>query len=131
MSSFKKGFTLVEVLIAVIILSTIATSLFQMSINSKSNYKKLTTKKQWENIASTMIKQNKTTSSSNLYEQLRSDYNISNFEVRNSLKKIKLKKDIKQSSKEPIIENIYVVIDKINIYDTKNSTNLFSIKISN
>jgi len=129
----KSAFTLIEVLISVIILATIATYLFQMSINSKTNYKRVNLKKEWEHISSTLIKQNKIKSNSNLYEQLRNDYNISNFDVRNSLKKLKLKQDRTPYSKIiiPDMEGIYINIEKINIYNKKNSTNLFSISIGN
>jgi len=133
MKCSKNAFTLIEVLISVIILATIATYLFQMSINSKTNYKKLNIKKEWENITTTLIQQKKQNSNTNLYEKLRRDYNITNFDLRNSLKKLKLKKDIVPYSKIKIpgAGEIYFNIEKINIYNKEYSTNLFSISMGN
>jgi len=133
MKCSKNAFTLIEVLISVIILATIATYLFQMSINSKTNYKKLNIKKEWENITTTLIQQKKQNSNTNLYEKLRRDYNITNFDLRNSLKKLKLKKDIVPYSKIKIpgADEIYFNIEKINIYNKEYSTNLFSISMGN
>ena len=69
----KKAFTIIEVLISVIILATVATLLFQISIKSKNNYIFYLNKQNFENTAS-LIFFTKKNSNTNIYEIIRKDY---------------------------------------------------------
>ncbi len=87
---YKKAFTIVEVLISVIILATVATLLFQISMKSKNNYIFYKKKQNFENTASLALL-NQIKSNTNIYEIIRNDYKIKDFETRKYLKSIKLK----------------------------------------
>ena len=99
----KKAFTIVEVLISVIILATVATLLFQISIKSKNNYIFYKEKQNFENTASLRLLNN-IKSNTNIYEIIRSNYKIKELETRKKLKSIKLKQSQKPYSKVKIGE---------------------------
>jgi prepilin-type N-terminal cleavage/methylation domain-containing protein len=118
----SKAFTIIEVLVAVIILATVATALFQISINSKNNFSFYQKKFEFENLASLSLF-SKVISNSNLYEQIRTRYNIKDDELRRKLKSIKLTKKIKEISIKKLDE-ISFKIDQIQIY-SKNGSSIY------
>ncbi len=125
----KKAFTIIEVLISVIILATVATLLFQISIKSKNNYIFYLNKQNFENTAS-LIFFTKKNSNTNIYEIIRKDYKIKDFKTRKYLKSIKLKSSIKPYSKVKIIEEenqiVFNIIQK-EISSNKNVTYYYDI----
>jgi prepilin-type N-terminal cleavage/methylation domain-containing protein len=116
----SKAFTIIEVLVAVIILASVATALFQISINSKNNFSFYQKKFEYENLSSLSLF-SKTISNSNLYEQIRTRYNIKDDDLRRRLKNIKLKKKIKEISTKKI-EKISFKIDQIQIFSKDGSS---------
>ncbi len=118
----SKAFTIIEVLVAVIILATVATALFQISINSKNNFSFYQRKFEYENLASLSLF-SKVISNSNLYEQIRTRYDIKDDELRRKLKGIKLTKRIKEFSIKKIDE-ISLKINQIQIY-SKNGSSIY------
>jgi len=120
-----KGFTIIEVLVAVIILSVIATALFEISINSKKNLNIYQKKALFENITTLSLFSNQS-SNTNLYEQIRTKYKIKDDEFRRKLKSIKLtKKTTTISTKK--YEDLTIKIDQIQIYSKENSTIYYKI----
>jgi len=99
----KKAFTIVEVLISVIILATVATLIFQISLRSKNNYIFYKKKQNYENSTSLALL-NQIKSNTNIYEIIRNNYKIKDFETRKYLKSIKLKVTQKPYSKVKIGE---------------------------
>ena len=127
----SKGFTIIEVLISVIILASIATILYQISFKSKSNYIFYKKKYNFENI-STLGLLHDIKSNTNLYEILRSEYKINDYEQRKFLKTIKIKKKIIDYSKIKLpIEDAkyYININQIQIQYKKNIAYYFSVGI--
>jgi len=131
----KKAFTLIEVLIAVIILATVATILLQISIKSKNNYLFYKRKQNFENISSIGLLHDINTNT-NIYEIIRNEYKINDFDTRKYLKSIKLKKDSKKYSsiKLPTFNdnmnqesNFKLNVLQIKINTNKNSTFYYRI----
>lgn len=89
----KKAFTLIEVLISVVILSTVAVLLFEISTNSKNNFSFLQKKMDYSTLSSLALLHNDQryhNSDKTLYDFVRADYNITDFEFRKYLKEQKL-----------------------------------------
>jgi prepilin-type N-terminal cleavage/methylation domain-containing protein len=121
----SKAFTIVEVLVAVIILASVATALFQISINSKNNFTFYQKKFEYENLSSLALF-SKTLSNSNLYEQIRTRYNIKDDDFRRKLKSIKLKAKSKEVSVQKLDE-ISFKIDQIQIFSENGSSIYYEI----
>jgi len=121
----NKAFTIIEVLVAVIILATVATALFQISINSKNNFSNYKNKYIFENLCSLSLFNNKK-SNTNLYEQIRKKYKIEDDDLRRKLKSIKIIK------KENIIttkkyDDFSLTINNINLLSKNGNTLYHSI----
>jgi len=110
----NKAFTIIEVLVSVMIIATVATALFQISSRSKENFLFYNKKIEFANISSLALLR-KQLSNTNLYEQIRTTYNIKDDELRNRLKKIKLKKEEKEISTIKINDYLSFKIDMIQI----------------
>jgi len=123
-----KAFTIIEVLVAVIILSTVATLLFSISMQSKSNYSFYKKKLLFENTASVALFRDKL-SNTNLYEQVRSEYNIKDDELRRVLKKIKIQKKTKEISFVKLDKELGFKIYQEQIFSKNSSSNYFKIGI--
>jgi len=87
----RKAFTIVEVLVSIMILASVATVLFELSSKSKDNIINYTKRLNFECLASVGLDK-KVFSNANLYEQIRFDYSFRDYRMRQALKKIKLKK---------------------------------------
>jgi len=131
----KKAFTLIEVLVAVMILATVATILLQISIKSKNNYLFYKKKQNFENISSIGLL-HAIDSNTNIYEIIRNEYKIKDFDTRRYLKSIKLKKESKKYSsiKLPKLgdnmnqeSNFKLNISQIKISTNKNSSFYYGI----
>ena len=132
---YKKAFTLIEVLIAVVILATVATILLQISIRSKHNYSFYMKKQNFENISSIGLLHS-INSNTNIYEIIRNEYKIKDFDTRRFLKSIKLKKESNKYSsiKLPALSddmnqesNFKLNISQIKISTDKDSTFYYGI----
>ncbi len=139
----KKAFTLIEVLVSVVILSTVAVMLFEISTNSKSNFSFLSKKGDFTTLSSIPLMHNDQAlhnSEKNLYEFIRDDYDIKDDELRKYLKEQKVHYDHAEfSTFEPLGSsededvnqsiNFTVVFDKIFVGNRENSTFVYKIYI--
>ena len=124
----SKGFSLIEVLVAVIILSSVATALFEISFNSKNNFVRYQKRINFETLASIpLFLQNN--SNTNLYEQIKQNYKIKDDELRKILKETKLQKQVKQFSTIKITDDFALQIPQVQIYGKKGSTIYYGISI--
>jgi len=117
-----KAFTIIEVLVSIIILSIVATALFQISINSKKNFSFYQKKFEYENLSSLLLFSKKT-SNSNLYEQIRLRYNIKDNVLRRKLKNIKLEKKTKVQNIQKL-DQISFIIYQTQIF-SKNGSSIY------
>jgi len=122
-----KAFTIIEVLISVIILATVATMLFDISLKSKDNYTFYKKKLSFENLSSLAI--SRELSNTNLYEQLKTEYNIKDDELRKELKQIKFKTDTKSYSSQKLTDEITLNITQEQIISKKGSNYYFHVGI--
>jgi prepilin-type N-terminal cleavage/methylation domain-containing protein len=147
----RKAFTLIEVLVSVVILSTVAVLLFEISTNSKNNFSFLSEKATFTTLASLPLmhaNQKYNNSDKTLYEYIRYDYNIKDDDLRKYLKEKKLHLDYEDEfstfsplsegddNMRDIVENenrdmmdFTVVFDKVIIRDKKQSTFAYKIYI--
>ncbi len=122
-----KAFTIVEVLVSVIILATVATLLFQISARSKNNYIFYKKKIVFENISE--IGLNHKLTNTNLYEQLKTEYSIKDDDFRKSLKKIKIEKRIKPYSTINLTDDFSLNINQIRLNSDIGSSYYYSIGV--
>ncbi len=140
----KKAFTLIEVLVSVVILSTVAVMLFEISANSKSNFSYLAKKGDFTTLSSLSlmhIDQKYHNSEKDLYEFIRDDYDIKDDELRKYLKEQKVHYDHEEfTTFEPLGTsgdeddvnqsiNFTIVFDKIFVGNKENSTFVYKIYI--
>ena len=122
----KKGFTLIEIMVAVMIVMIATFSVLNLSNNSKYLFSLITKNNLFSLKASILINER---NSSNLYENL-IDFNITNDEVIKSLKKEKLNIEIIQDSKEELEElSISKEIKKIKVYNKTNQIVVYEVNI--
>ena len=146
----KKAFTLIEVLVAVVILSTVAVMLFEISTNSKNNFSFLSSKASFTTLSSLPLMQHNEkyhNSDKTLFEYVRYDFDIKDDELRKYLKEKKVHYDqeefasfsplsegadeSKQMSedKEENMMEFTVVFEKIIISDKQQSTFAYKIDV--
>lgn len=141
----KKAFTLIEVLVSVIILSTVAVMLFEISTNSKNSFSYLTKKGDFTTLHSLALMhsdQSLHNSEKNLYEFIRDDYNIKDDELRKYLKEKKVHYEHQEfTTFEPLggsenededsnqSVNFKIVFDKIFVGDKENSTFIYKMHL--
>ncbi len=141
----KKAFTLIEVLVSVIILSTVAVMLFEISTNSKNNFSYLTKKGDFTTLYSLALIHNNQTfhnKEKNLYEFIRDDYDIKDDELRKYLKEKKVHYEhqefttfepfgVSENEDEDLNQsiNFKIVFDKIFVKDKENSTFIYKMHL--
>jgi len=145
----RKAFTLIEVLVSVVILSTVAVLLFEISTNSKNNFSFLSQKATFTTLASLPImhsSQKYNNSDKNLYEYIRYDYDIKDDKLRRYLKekKVHLEYEDEFATFSPLSEDsgssmdigedkdmmdFTIVFDKVLVMDKKQSTFAYKIYI--
>ena len=146
----KKAFTLIEVLVSVVILSTVAVLLFEISTNSKNNFSYLSEKADFTTLASIPLMHNNPkyhNSDKNLYEYLRYDFKIKDDDLRRYLKEKKIHysqdefatfsplsegDDVKMNiddDGEKSMMDFTIIFDKILISDKQQSTFVYKIDI--
>lgn len=89
----KKAFTLIEVLVSIVILSTVAVLLFEISTNSKNSFSYLNQKANFTTLSSLALMHNNPkyhNSDKALYEYIRYDYEIKDNALRKYLKEKKI-----------------------------------------
>jgi prepilin-type N-terminal cleavage/methylation domain-containing protein len=150
MSSSKRGFTLIEILVSVMILAIVGTGLLQMSINAKRNFEYLRDKEKFDTLASIAFVHNDISLHNKdltLYEILEDSYTDIDDEVRSYLKSIKIGYTQKQISSLSIgddqnettdkdesesvdsLFNLTLIYDKITVFDKNSSTYTYKIYI--
>ncbi len=145
----KKAFTLIEVLVSVVILSTVAVLLFEISTNSKNSFSYLSEKASFTTLSSLPLMQNNPkyhNSDKTLYEYVRYDFDIKDDELRKYLKETKIHYDQEEfaefsplSESDEIVEyneemgqgtnGFTILFDKIQISNKQQSTFLYKIDI--
>lgn len=145
----KKAFTLIEVLVSVVILSTVAVLLFEISTNSKNSFSYLREKASFTTLSSLPLMHNNPkyhNSDKTLFEYVRYDYDIKDDELRRYLKEKKIhysqelfaefsplsegdKESIEDTSenKEQSMMDFTIVFDKILISDKQQSTFVYKV----
>jgi len=121
----KKGFTLIEVMIATVIVLIASFAILSMSSNSKYLFNLITQNNDFTLKASVVaIEQKK----GNLYENLK-NFNITNDYIIHILKKYKFhfKKDIDVQEFKDF--NITKETDILNIYNSHNQMQIYEVKI--
>ena len=147
----KKAFTLIEVLVSVVILSTVAVLLFEISTNSKSSFSYLSKKASFTTLASLPLIHNNQkyhNRDKTLFEYIRYDFDIKDDDLRKYLKETKIHyyqeefsnfsplsegddeviEDTNQE-KEQNMMDFTIMFDKIQISDKEQSTFLYKIDI--
>ncbi len=135
----NRAFTLIEVLVSVLIISVVATALFQISTNSKSSFEFLVQKIEFSTICSIpFLHNNKQWHNSNksLYDFLRSNYNIKNDEFRKFLKETKVHYKQEEFSKLSPLDkssgvDLNIVFDKIEVTKGEQTNYVYKIFIEN
>ena len=148
----KKAFTLIEVLVAVVILSTVAVMLFEISTNSKNNYAFLSSKANFTTLASIPLMHNNQkfqNSEKSLFAYLRNDYDIKDDELRKYLKGKKVHYNQEEFSKISLLDegesldqipedekdkmtnmNFKIIFTKIQLNSKKQSTFAYQVEIT-
>jgi len=122
----KKGFTLIEIMVAVVIVMIATFSVLNLSSNTKYLFNLITKNNEFSLKASILVNEKK---SSNLYENL-IDFNITNDDIIHTLKKEKLYVKIIQDSKEELKEfSLLKEIKKIKIYNKTNQLTVYEVDI--
>jgi len=145
----KKAFTLIEVLISVVILSTVAVLLFEISTNSKNSFSYLSQKASFTTLSSLPLMHNNPkyhNSDKTLYEYIRYDFDIKDDDLRKYLKEKKIHYRQEEfadfsplSESDEIVEyneemgqgtdGFTILFDKIQISNKQQSTFLYKIDI--
>jgi len=160
MRQTKQGFTLIEVLVSVVILSVVAVGLFDVSSKGKQNYIFLKEKTEFDRLSSLALMHNDQKKYHNkektLYDFIRYDYNIDDDDLRKYLKTKKVNyrhKEVstfkplddkaseefkeEQAEEDPDAAEVAsfitltLVYEKITISDKHNSTYAYKIYIKN
>ncbi len=159
MRQTKRGFTLIEVLVSIVILSVVAVGLFDVSAKGKQNYIFLKEKTEFDRLSSLAFMHNSQklhNKDKTLYDFIRYDYNIDDDDLRKYLKTKKVNytheevstfkplddkasEDFKeeQAEEDPnAAENqsfftLTLVYEKIAITDKNNATYAYKIYIKN
>jgi len=122
----KKGFTLIEVMVATMIVMIATFSIISLSSNSKYLFN-LISKNNNFTLKATILANNR--ESLNLYEDL-IDFNITNDEIIKTLKKEKLKFEVIEDSNEELKEfSLRKEIKKIIIYNKTNQVSIYEVNI--
>ncbi len=142
MISRSDGFTLIEVLVSIIILSVVAVGLFQISSNAQHTYLFLKKKSAFDRLGSlAFMHRNRAwhNSEKSLYEFVRNDYAISDDDFRRYLKNYKIHyRHEAYSSYAPLGEEIEesngtisfkLLIDKITVTHKEESSYLYQIGV--
>lgn len=147
----KKAFTLIEVLVSVVILSTVAVLLFEISTNSKNSFSYLSQKASFTTLASLSLMHNNPkyhNSDKALFEYIRYSFDIKDDELRKYLKEKKVHytqeefttfsplsegdEDVindASENEEQDMMNFTIIFDKVLIRDKKQSTYVYKIDI--
>ncbi len=142
MRSSSRGFTLIEVLVSVLILSVVAVGLFQIATNAKHNYIFLRDKAQFDRIASIPFMHHKRdwhNSEKSLYDFLSHDYTIKEDDFRRYLKKIRVHYEQRpfttyapfgeEMAEENATMNFKLILDKVSVRRNKESAYLYLIQV--
>lgn len=119
----KKGFTLIEIMVAVVIVLVATFSVLNLSSNSKHLFE-IVEKNSLFSLKASIVANEQ--NSSNLYENL-IDFNITNDEIIHSLKKEKLNILIQSHTEK--FENLELETKKMKIYNKTNQLNLYEVNI--
>ena len=139
----KKAFTLIEVLVSVVILSTVAVLLFEISTNSKNSFSYLSQKASFTTLSSLPLMHNNPkyhNSDKTLYEYIRYDFDIKDDDLRKYLKEKKIHyrqeefadfSPLSESDEEMEqgTDGFTILFDKIQISNKQQSTFLYKIDI--
>jgi len=148
----KKAFTLIEVLVSIVILTTVAVALFEISTNSKNNFSYLSKKADFTTLASIPLMHNDTkyhNSDKDFYEYIRYDYKIKDDDLRRYLKDKKIhysqeefstfsplsdgeekqEKKLDNKGEEQSMMDFSIIFNKILVSDKKHSTYVYKIDI--
>ncbi len=147
----KKAFTLIEVLVSVVILSTVAVLLFEISTNSKNSFSYLSQKASFTTLSSLPLMHNDPkyhNSDKTLFEYIRYDFDIKDDELRKYLKEKKIHysqeeyaafSPLSEGDDEAIIDaseeeeqnmmDFTIIFDKVLIGDKQQSTFVYKIDI--
>ena len=139
----KKAFTLIEVLVSVVILSTVAVLLFEISTNSKNSFSYLSQKASFTTLSSLPLMHNNPkyhNSDKTLYEYIRYDFDIKDDDLRKYLKEKKIHyRQEEFADFSPLSESdeemeqgtngFTILFDKIQISNKQQSTFLYKIDI--
>jgi len=139
----KKAFTLIEVLVSVVILSTVAVLLFEISTNSKNSFSYLSQKASFTTLSSLPLMHNNPkyhNSDKTLYEYIRYDFDIKDDDLRKYLKEKKIHyrqeefadfSPLNESDEEMEqgTDGFTILFDKIQISNKQQSTFLYKIDI--
>ncbi len=143
----KKAFTLIEVLVSVVILSTVAVYLFEISSNSKHSFSYLSKKGEFTTLSSLPLMHGEykfNNSDKELFEYVRYSYDIKDDDLRRYLKQQKVhyeqdefatfspfsegEEEIPQDQEQnQSMANFTIVFDKIKIDNKKQSTFVYKI----
>ncbi len=145
----KKAFTLIEVLVSVVILSTVAVLLFEISTNSKNSFSYLSQKAGFTTLSSLALMHNDSkyhNSDKTLFEYIRYDFDIKDDELRKYLKEQKIhyfqeefsefspfsegdKEAIADTSeeKEQNMMDFTIIFDKVLIGNKQQSTFIYKV----
>jgi prepilin-type N-terminal cleavage/methylation domain-containing protein len=139
----RKAFTLIEVLVSVVILSSVAVILFEISTNSKNNFTFLKDKGNFSTLSSVALIHNNQkfhNKHTDLYEFIKYDYNIKDDDLRRYLKSQKvhytheefttfspLSEGDGTSNSENDMIDFTIVFDKVQVWTKKQSTYIYKI----
>jgi prepilin-type N-terminal cleavage/methylation domain-containing protein len=144
----KNAFTLIEVLVSVVILSSVAVILFEISTNAKSNYTFLKDKSDFSTLSSVALthsNQKYHNKNMNLYEFIKYDYKIKDDDLRKYLKSKKINYEHEEfSTFSPFSEgdadtlktqdnniaemvNFTLVFDRVKIWTKEQSSYIYKI----
>ncbi len=135
----KKGFTLIEVLVAVVILSSVAVLLFEINTNSKNSFSFLRKKSDFIMLSSLPIMHSNYkyhNKSMSIYEFIKDQYDIKDNDLIDYLKREEVHFSYKEfSSFSPLGEgtldsempNFQIVFDKVEVYNKTQSSWVYKI----
>jgi len=122
----KKGFTLIEVMVAVVIVMIATFSVLSLSGNTKHLISLFDKNNEFRLKATVLVNDR---NGSNLYENL-IDFNITNDEIIKTLKKEKLKYIISVDSKDELKNfKLTKTIKKLKIYNKTNQIIIYEVEI--
>ena len=120
----KKSFTLIEVLVATLIVFLVSMAVFNAISHSEFLFKRIDEYKNFSLASSVIFVEKK--NRKNLYEDLADDFNISNDQIIHTLKKYQIKlQTINDVSEDINITKIF--INKLKAYNKYDSTYIYSL----